>query len=166
MSLVVVQIVDNRPLIVSDTRVAFPDGPRSSFKTGTLKAIIIARDVTICFAGDVSAGLDAVRHFAAEIEAGGPVEGLIPHLQETASNERRVVEFIVAIGGDVPELIRIAGGRGERGLQVAWIGDQNAFEMFQRERHRPSRWPPEFESRLPPATRENGTAQGRDAGRD
>src|SRR5438105_6934235 len=71
LSLVVAEATDAGPRIVSDTRVVFPEGPRSSFKTGTLKTVIITRDVTICFAGDVIAGLNGVRGFAKELRGGG-----------------------------------------------------------------------------------------------
>jgi hypothetical protein len=58
-------------------------------------------------------------------------------LGEQTSDDRRGVEFLVAIGGVDGELIRIRRGAIERGLQVAWIGDLAGFERFQRERNRP-----------------------------
>jgi len=76
VSLVVAEATDDGPRIVSDTRVVFPEGPRSSFKTGTLKAIVVGRYVTICFAGDVLAGLEGVRSFARELGEGRPVDDL------------------------------------------------------------------------------------------
>ncbi|MEK7761439.1 MAG: hypothetical protein AAB433_07655 [Nitrospirota bacterium] len=136
MSLVVAQATDDGPRIISDTRVVFPDGPRSSFTTDTLKAVVVARDFTICFAGDVLAGLEGVREFAREIEMGQPVENLLPRLHELTLNRRRPVEFIVAQRSCQPQLTRISDGGIEHNLQTVWIGDQNGFERFQAERNK------------------------------
>ena len=153
LSLVVAEATDAGPRIVSDTRVVFPEGPRSSFKTGTLKTVIITRDVTICFAGDVIAGLNGVRGFAKELRGGGPVDDLLLRLQELTSDDQRVVEFIVATGKSTSQLTRIRNGGVERSLGSAWIGDQEGFERFQRARHTPLDHVSAMESTLPPATR-------------
>jgi hypothetical protein len=155
VSLVVAEATDDGPRIVSDTRVLFPEGPRSSFKTGTLKAIVVARDVTICFAGDVIAGLEGVRGFARGLGEGHSVDDLLPALQEFSSAKRRIVEFIVATGERSSQLRLIHSGVVERALPFAWIGDQLAFERFQRERNRPRDfvWSLVETSDLPPATR-------------
>jgi hypothetical protein len=137
MSLVVAQATDEGPRIVSDTRVGFFHGQRPNFKTGTLKAIVVTREVTICFAGDVGAGLDGVRHFAKRLRAGDPLDDLLPPLRELTSDGRRRVEFIVASAKPGSMLTRICEGHIEGTLHVAWIGDDAAFERFQEERHKP-----------------------------
>lgn len=137
MSLVVAEATDDGPRIVSDTRVTFPEGPRSSFKTGTLKAIVLKRDLTICFTGDVTRGLAAVREFAKRVREGVAADDLLPQLQETTRSNGRIVEFIVAdmaSGGGL--LTRIRKDILERNLRHAWIGDKEAFDRFQAERHR------------------------------
>ncbi|HET6771375.1 MAG TPA: hypothetical protein VFH75_07035 [Actinomycetota bacterium] len=154
MSLVVAQATDEGPRIVSDTRVGFPDDRRPSLKTGTLKAVIVAPGVTVCFAGDVGAGLEGVRGFAREVDKGRAVAGLVPRLQELASDDRRPVEFVVARGGGGSQLTRIRNSGTERSLQSAWIGDQDAFERFQQERNMPrDSLQSALESKLPPAAR-------------
>jgi hypothetical protein len=70
MSLIVAEQTSEGPRIVSDTRVMLPDGEPASFKTGTLKAVTVSRHFTVCFAGDVVAGLTAIRGFAKQVEAG------------------------------------------------------------------------------------------------
>jgi hypothetical protein len=137
LSLVVAEVTDEGPRIVCDTRVVFPDGQRSRFRTGALKAIVIARDMTISFAGDVVAGLGGVREFARRRAQGHPLIELLLMLRERTSDDRRAAEFLVATGGVGGELIRIRSGTTERSLPVAWIGDQGGFERFQRERSRP-----------------------------
>jgi hypothetical protein len=136
MSLVVTQQTEDGPRIVSDTRVGFLDARRSSFKTGTLKAIVITREVTICFAGDVSVGLDGVRRFATCLKAGEPLDELLPVLQELTSDGRRSVEFIAASAAASSMLTRVRDGQIERTLHSAWIGDRDGFERFQQERQK------------------------------
>jgi hypothetical protein len=149
----VANATDEGPRIVSDTRVVFTEGPRSRFKTGTLKAIVVARHVIICFAGDVLAGLEGVHGFARELGKGRPVDDLIPRLQVLASDDRRNAEFIVADGEGGSRLTRVRSGGVEHGLQSAWIGDKQGFERFQRERNRPPDPMSSLESQLPPAIR-------------
>jgi hypothetical protein len=154
LSLVVADVTDDGPLIVSDTRITFPDGPRSSFKTGTLKAIVVTRDVTICFAGDVVAGLDGAREFARGLREGRSFDQLLARLEELASNDRRVVEFIVATGSSGSQLVRIRKSRVENHLATAWIGCQEGFERFQKERNRPpDAMTALLESKLPTAVK-------------
>ena len=154
MSLVVADATDDGPRIVSDTRISFPEGPRVNFKTDALKAIVITCEITICFAGDVVLGLDGVREFAREIRKGRPIDDLLARLQELASQIRRSVEFIVATGTSRSQLIRFRKSGIEHRLLTAWIGDQDGFERFQRERNTPpDTTTARLESTLSPAVR-------------
>lgn len=154
MSLVVAEATDDGPRIVSDTRVVFPAGQRSSYKNGTLKAIVIARNVTICFAGDVVAGLAGVREFARGLGEGRLFDDLLLKLQVLTSDNRRMVEFIVVNVDADSHLTRIRNGEIERDLQSAWIGDKQGFERFQAERlKQPDSTTVWVESALSPAAR-------------
>ena len=65
MSLVVAQMTSSGgPRVVSDTRVLLADWRRPSFRNDTLKAVIVRRDITACFAGDVALGLASIRTLA------------------------------------------------------------------------------------------------------
>jgi hypothetical protein len=137
MSLVVAQATEEGPRIVSDTRVTFVDARRSSFKAGTLKAIVAAIDITICFSGDLHAGLDGVRRFARRLRTGETLDDLLPHLAMLTSEGERSVEFIIANAEAGSMLTRVRCGKIEENLQSAWIGDHDGFERFQEKRHRP-----------------------------
>ena len=137
MSLVVAEQTAEGPRIVSDTKVVFPDGQRTSFRTDALKAVTVSAHVSICFAGDVVAGLTAIRDFAKGLEAGAAIGELSHRLVTVTASERRTVEFIVATGGNESALIRIGRGLIEEKLQAAWIGDKTAFERFQQARQAP-----------------------------
>jgi hypothetical protein len=154
LSLIVAEATESGSQIVSDTHVTFPDGSRSSYKTGTLKAIIVDRHTAICFAGDVVSGLKGVREFAKGLKDGLQIDNLLTDLQQLTANDRRAVEFIVATGNTGAQLSRIRDGNLEQNLGVAWIGDRDGFERFQRERHQPSYFESLMGSLLPAETRD------------
>lgn len=130
MSLVVAESTPEGPRIVSDTRVFHP-GQRHSYKTGTLKTVVVRRDLTLCFSGQVEGGLEAIRGSAANVYAGGSIKDSISTLRNRS--EALPVEFLVAAEGQ-DGLTRIRAGEVEDGLETTWIGDQAAFERFQRAR--------------------------------
>jgi hypothetical protein len=136
MSLVVAQATENGPRIVSDTRVTF-EWKRPTFKTGTLKAIVLSPTVTICFAGDVLAGLEGVRDFARALTETNKFDELLPNLQKRTVAGQRRVEFILASVAAGSSITRIRDAEIERKLDSAWIGDHDAFERFQEERQKP-----------------------------
>jgi hypothetical protein len=140
MSLVVAQITETGICIVSDTRVSFADQRRPSFKTGTLKAIVVNARLVICFAGDVQAGLGSIRRCAKELNLGHSLEHLKDALCVATKSAKESVEFIVAEASSPVVLTRIRDGVVESKLQSVWIGDHKAFERFQRARHEPSQW--------------------------
>ena len=137
MSLVVAQATEDGPRIVADMRALYPDGRRPKFKTDTLKAVVVAKATTVCFAGDVDAGLAGVRAFARGLHESTSLETRLDLLQELAADSRRPVDFIVAMGREARQLSRIRSTGVESDLQTAWIGDQTAFECFQTERNKP-----------------------------
>lgn len=137
MSLVVAQVTEDGPCIVSDTRVGFLDGRRPSYKTGTLKTIVLTPELSASFAGDVDAGLSGVRYFARGLMAGLAADELLPHLLELSADSHRPVDFILASAAIDSTLTRVRAGKLEPELSSAWVGDKDAFERFQEERLRP-----------------------------
>lgn len=57
MTLIVAEATEDGPRIVSDALVTFSEEPRSNYTESILKVVVISPDITICFAGDVHAGL-------------------------------------------------------------------------------------------------------------
>ena len=137
MSLVVAQVTEEGPRIVSDTRVTFRDERRSSFKAGVLKTVVASREFAISFAGDVGIGLAAVRAFASRVNSGALVEDVERELLQTAIGGPGSVEFIIARAVPNSKLTRIRSSGIERDLLAAWIGDSAAFERFQSVRNGP-----------------------------
>lgn len=136
MSLVVAEATANGPVIVSDTRVLYRSRP-SAYKTGTLKTVVLRRDVAVSFAGDVETGLGTIREIGTDVRQGKTPEAVISRLQDQTESEHEVVEFIVAVDGTDWQLTRIRNGQVESGLKSTWIGDHDAFERFQRLRIAP-----------------------------
>jgi hypothetical protein len=137
MSLVVAEATPEGARIVSDTRVSYPGLPLA-YKTGTLKTVVLRPDIAVSFAGDVEAGLGAIRQVANDLRGGSKVEAALSTLQNQTAGVPDGADFIVAVDGQDWQLSRIRGGHIERGLTSAWIGDQQAFERFQRARHESS----------------------------
>jgi hypothetical protein len=134
MSLVVAEATDEGPRIVSDTRVRYPGLPLG-YKTGTLKTVVLRDDIAVSFVGDVEAGLGAIRQIADDLKDDGGPDGVLSTLLERTARAPEAADFIVAVDGQDWQLTRISSGQLERGLNSAWIGDQWAFERFQRVRH-------------------------------
>jgi hypothetical protein len=131
MSLVVAQNTEEGPRIVSDTRVTFIDERRPAISTDCLKAVVVARDTTVCFAGDRDRGLAGIRHLAQHLRAGGIVDGALPALADIAAATGDTADFLVVMRGANSSIVRITRTGIERDLSVGWIGDAQAFEYFQ-----------------------------------
>ena len=153
LSLVVAQQSESGPRIVSDTRVQFLDGKKSSYKTDTLKTIVISPTLALSFSGDVEIALDMVRSVAEVIDTGGSVEDMIPKLAAATSYPDRSVQFIVSHSSPDIGLIKIEDGLVERDLKTTWIGDKQGFECFQSSRLSQDSFRTEVHSTLPPAAR-------------
>jgi len=132
MSLVVAQATECGPRITSDIQVGRWDGRKAALKDGTLKSIVLSQWVTICFAGLVKQGLDAVREFAVGLNAGRTVDDLLPALNRISATG--AVDFIVARRHRIDQITRITENGIEHRLPITWIGDQHGFEQFQRAR--------------------------------
>lgn len=139
MSLVVAQATTNGPRIASDTHFLAPRGRSSTFKDIVLKAIVLREDVCICFAGEIALGLAGARRAAAVLGAGASLDSLPQVLGEFATRGPRMVEFIVASCRPGQQLWRITTAGVEEHLSTAWIGDEAAFEAFQRARYEATR---------------------------
>jgi hypothetical protein len=123
-------------------RISKPDALRPpSFMDAALKIVVITSELAVAYAGSVAAALDAIRAVA-----GAPrgVDEAAAVLAERQTGERREpAEYLVA-GIHPARLLLVRSGAIEvRG--AAWLGDQEAFEIYQREFLR-ERWqpPPEF----------------------
>jgi hypothetical protein len=127
MSLVVARKTPGTVRVISDIRVTrFGDDVRNGYASGALKAIIISPNLCIAYAGVIRVALSAIRYAASRSEDFEFVANTL-----SATNE---VEFILATRG---EICCIKNGQLSRGLENAWIGDKDAFAVFQRNYHAP-----------------------------
>lgn len=135
MSLIVAKMTETGPCIVSDTRVSYQDGTRSSYRNGTLKAIALSPEIALCFAGDVVKGLECARCAARQLELQIPLDVILRDLRDATLVPLGNVDFIVACQSPQPQIYRIRSGEIESDLHTAWIGDIAAFEFFQATLH-------------------------------
>jgi hypothetical protein len=134
VSLIVAAATETGPTIVSDTHVAAAHGVAPSYRTDTLKTVVISPDLCVCFAGEVELGLGAVRQAARTISSSGSADSVVDLLEELLMDSSRDAEFLVARSGGGWQLARITRGGIEVSLMNAWIGDRAAFERFQQAR--------------------------------
>lgn len=158
MSLVVAQATANGPRIASDTHFLAPRGRSSTFKDVVLKATVLREDVCICFAGEIALGLAGVRRVAAVLEEGASLDSLPQVLASIVTEDPRMVEFIVAGCRSDQQLWRITRLGVEEDLRIAWIGDEAAFEAFQRARY-------ETAGSMPPDDADQHLTEGQRVGR-
>jgi hypothetical protein len=112
-------------------RVIRPNEPHpQGFVGATLKVVILRPSLCIGFAGDIGCAIDAIRQVDAGLKSEGDVEFAERLLLDAHCASKRGVWFIVA-GFHPTTLTCIRDGRAHRDLASAWIGDADAFELFQ-----------------------------------
>ena len=130
MTLLVCRIVDDRTLIVSDTKLSFDDAVHARpLHEGALKSLVVSPTCCVGFAGDIAVAESAL----------APVlnsqtwskDNIVGHLLDAHLTSKGAAEFIVANTATTCQLIRIKGGVAETNLENAWIGDSHAFELYQ-----------------------------------
>ena len=144
MTLVVARKTGNEIRMMSDARILYPDQLSNSPLKGALK-LVATNDVCIGYAGNYHAALDSIRNIRKRhlLDYGEVIEALFnTHLESNGD-----VDFIVATYTPTLKLIKISNGSVELDLEVAWVGDPDAFSEYQSLYH--SATPPksEFENK-------------------
>src|ERR1700694_1115944 len=131
MSLVVARKTPRMVRIVSDLRVTRPGDIRRGFMSGALKAIIVAPALCVAYAGAVGVALAGVRRAASRADDSNFVLGTL--------QECKGADFIVATPHS---LCAIKEGMVRRDLDNAWVGDEDAFSVYQSGYHgqKDTRW--------------------------
>jgi hypothetical protein len=129
VTLVVARIVERHVAIVSDLRVTDPDEIRRGYPYGVLKAIVLAPDLCVAFAGSVDEALDAVTSLPIPASSEAFPE-IAEALAARTRRGRRSAEYLVA-SSNPPRLARIRDGIVEQSRST-WIGDLAAFNEYQR----------------------------------
>jgi hypothetical protein len=133
MSLIVARKFGNQLSIVSDTKLTYNNvGASISLDSpfeGVIKSVIFNDNLCVSFAGEltevIDAGIDQIAAWTS-IEIGKVIEFLtgIHNVSEQKT------DFIIATGKPLPLIYEIK--KGNCGfVDVAWIGDQTAFNRFQ-----------------------------------
>lgn len=129
MSLIVARLIPSGPRIASDSLIIDPDEARDRTRGG-LKAVVVNRELCVCFAGRVAAGLAVVREVKKLADSGQGLAAIISSIED-----RQITEADFLICSLNPRgIVRIADGVTQN-LSVGWIGDQEAFEAFQQAFH-------------------------------
>lgn len=134
MTLIVAKNIDGKIQIESDSRITDPNVVRANPLNGFIKLIIYVPEISIAYAGDVKYAEEAIDIvYKLRLNNLNTLVGLLMASHLKSGGE---TDFIIAtlIKG-TSNLIKISSGRMVDKLQTAWIGDINAFELFQKNFH-------------------------------
>jgi hypothetical protein len=147
MSLTVAHQLPNDICIVTETKLTDPKGETRAFHEGGLKAILLNRWLCVCLAGNYRVARGAIVSLAPVPEE-YDLKALEDHLLGHQTDHEGEVEFLIASLKPL-SLSKISKARIERS-PACWIGDQTAFEAFQRYYHglRTARSTREHETRM------------------
>lgn len=132
MSLVIAKKDGNQLCIVSDTQLTYPDQTSRRNKThpasGILKTIVLSPDLAVAFAGDVKFADLALQNIGTTLD----VDKILETLQSSHEKSDHEIEFILTkcYANSPPVIYKIANGLCSE-EDSAWLGDQEAFNLFQ-----------------------------------
>ncbi|MBL4668272.1 MAG: hypothetical protein JKY30_03305 [Flavobacteriales bacterium] len=128
MSLVIAKIIDGKIQIESDTKISGEHVVRNNPINGRLKALILAHNLVVCYAGDIALAEDAYNFFVEKAKTKIDWQEYINYLIEISKTEQ--VDFILTGYSTNPFILKIKNGTIEES-KTAWIGDYKAFKEFQ-----------------------------------
>jgi len=128
MSLVVVRVVGSELYGLADTMVSSPSAPQNPYTEGVAKLLILDQRRLVGFAGEFQNVGDVVEGLTADLQDAE----LLKLLQERSRPNK--LDFVVGFLSPSPEVAKISRGEVERG-STAWIGEAEAFELYQRHFH-------------------------------
>lgn len=130
MTFVVAKIIGDDLFIESDSRITDRSKVRQDPLCGLLKSVLVSPTICISYAGSVDFAELAIK----KILDGHILtsEEISQTLLAVVKDSKNSVEFILAsIDNCIPKLCKISDGKAEQDLLSAWIGDYNAFRLFQ-----------------------------------
>ena len=136
MTLVVARRTERSVRLFADLRVTDRNAIESGYVVGMLKPVVLGPDLCVAFAGRVGPAIVALRSLASTGVNGRELDEvrqllLDAHRQSDGDTEFLVAPSVTAPGG----LDRIAADGIETDLPATWIGDRNAFDLYQRVYH-------------------------------
>jgi hypothetical protein len=128
MTLVVARrSIDGRIRVIADMRLMDDWNIKRGYPHAVLKNIILDRDLLVAYAGNASFAVDTIREY--RDQRGDTLTGGLLDAAERAGEGRDGVEFLVA---DVQRgLFRVRRSGIEPAGQATWIGDLDAFGLYQ-----------------------------------
>lgn len=135
MTLVVARQFDEEIRILCDAKVTSLHEIRRGPLTGVLKAVILHRNLCVCFAGNVAVAQKAIFLLGVKPACKFDVKEIIDRLFSEHCTSNCGADFIIASLSPKPSLYRISAGEIERNIKSAWIGDIEAFSDYQRRYH-------------------------------
>ncbi|MCU7806469.1 MAG: hypothetical protein KZQ73_01155 [Candidatus Thiodiazotropha sp. (ex Semelilucina semeliformis)] len=113
----------------ADAKLSYPEQLESGPLAGALKLVVV-NGVCVGYAGTYTHAVDSLR----DISNSGNTnyDEILEALFETHNISNGEVDFLVATYNPSVKLSKIYGGEIEYDIEAAWIGDQKAFEEYQK----------------------------------
>jgi hypothetical protein len=130
VSIVIAKIIGDYFDIRSDSRVTDPNLVKGDMLTGILKSVIINENLCISFAGGVLDAQNALKFILQKqfVDINNIIGYLLKINRETDFGTEFIISYITISTKDI---IKISNGVIENNLRTAWIGDYEAFRLFQ-----------------------------------
>jgi hypothetical protein len=131
VTLIVARMLADGPHLVCDSQLTDAAGERlNPYSSGALKLVICGRSLCIGFDGGEYTARRAILEIAAGLRSGFDLAEVRRSL--VLASRGGTSGFIVAALSPGRALIRIRGGHDEGEIPAAWLGEQPAFDSFQR----------------------------------
>lgn len=142
MSLIVARALPGQIRMVGDTRITDRASIQRGAFVGALRHVIVAPDLCFAFAGNFEKGQECLQKVAALYKNEEPWEEMVEVARVVHEDSGGEAAFLLArlAKGDA-DLVRVARGEVESDLGFAWIGDDEAYSIYQEARDRTPRDP-------------------------
>lgn len=118
MTFVVARKFGDRIVMLADTMIIDPNEPRPNIIPGQMKAIVLSRNVSVGYSGNLISALDAVRSCKSRLNGSEDLCIILDTLRGYKS-----CDFLVASHVNGPALVKVAGGQISAPQDVHWVGN-------------------------------------------
>ncbi len=126
MSLVMAMQFGDRICILSDSMVSDPNTTVDDVIPGRLKTIVLNKEVSISYSGQTNKAISKIRDVRTDLSNRVYFDEVLESLTEFTAEEKGDVGFIVSSHMGIPKLYKITEGQIHYGLDMYWIGSEEA----------------------------------------
>ncbi len=126
MSLVMAMQFGDRTCILSDSMISDVNAAGHDVIPGQLKTIVLSNEVSVSYSGSDNKSISKIREIRADLSKRVYFDEILVSLSEFTADEGGGTGFIVSSHMAIPKLYKIADGEIHYGLDMYWIGNEEA----------------------------------------